>query len=115
MVCESGGTDHDAADYALSGGWGATATLAVVDAPDLRGIVDVSAAGAGQAANPTVVLTFADGAYTSAPNVVPNRGDTLATAGEWRVTAQAGGSVTFTFIGTPVATETYRLLYHVIS
>lgn len=113
-VVEAGGTQHVAGDYALSAGWGATASIFIVEATDMRGSVDVTALGAGQAANPTVILTFQDGAYPVRPNAVASRGDSEATAGRWRVTASDSSTVTFTFIGTPVAAEVYRLLYQVV-
>jgi hypothetical protein len=111
---ELNGTAHTAPDYALSGGWGTTASVAIVDAKDRRGIIDVTSLGTGQAANPTVILTFSDGAYGTAPVVVATRGDALATAGQWRVTAQTATTVTFTFFGTPVAAEVYGLHFVVV-
>ncbi len=115
-VVEGGGTDHIIGDYSLAeGGFGATASVALVGTPnDLRGIVDITAAGAGQDADPTVVLTFADGAFAVAPVVLASRGDLSGAPGEWRVTAQTTTSVTFTFNGTPVAAQVYRLLYQIV-
>ncbi len=116
-IVEGGGTEHEAGDYSLAeGGFGTTASVALVDTPnDLRGIIDVTSAGTGQGANPTVVLTFADGAFAAAPIVIASRGDLSGAPGEWRITAQTTTSVTFTFNGTPVAAETYRLLFQIVA
>lgn len=103
-------TDHVAADYAASAGFGTTATVTpVAGTNDRGGRVSVASSGTGQAANPTLTLTFKAGAFEKAPVVVCMRGDTAAAAGDWRVTSVTATSVVFTFVGTPVAAETYIL------
>lgn len=103
------GTAHVAGDYAASAGFGSTASVTVTGARDSGGRVSVASSGTGQAANPTLTLTFKDGTWTTAPSVVCQRGDTLATAGRWALSAVTATTATFTFVGTPVAGETYIL------
>ena len=62
-----GGTQLQSSDFALSSGWGNTASVAVdgVSASnhDQRFRIIVTANGSGIAANPTVTLTFVDGIF----------------------------------------------------
>lgn len=104
------GTAHVAGDYALSAGWGSTATVSAVAARDTGGRVSVTANGAGIGANPTVTLTFKDGTWTIAPALSLSRGDTVApTTGFWALTTASATAPVFTFVGTPVAGSVYVL------
>lgn len=106
------GTAHVAGDYALSAGWGTTATVSAVSAKDTSGRVTVSSAGTGQTANPTVTLTFKDGTWTTIPNLVAARGELNSPAGsDWMITSVTATQVVFTFQGTPVAGTTYVLCF----
>lgn len=106
--------DLAAGDVVISAGFGTTATKTIAaDSDDLRGRIDVASTGTGQAANPTVVITFKE-AFEKAPIVVVSRGDTAAASGYWAVTARSTTSVTITFVGTPVAAQTYTLDYAVV-
>lgn len=116
-ICSSLGTPLEIGDFVLSAGWGASGALSgfAVPSTDTRGIVIFTALGAGIAANPTVTFTFKDGPYPSAPVVVPARGDISAPSpAPWTVTMESPGSVVFTFAGTPVSANVYRLLWHAI-
>lgn len=106
------GTAQAASDYALSAGWGATGSVILGGAFfDMAAQVTVAAAGAGTAANPTVTLTYKDGTWATQPTVVVCRTDTLATAGYWVVSGGSATTCVFTFVGTPVAGETYGFNY----
>lgn len=104
---------HTAGDYALSSEWGNTAFVTIEAATDSSGIIDVESGGTGIAANPTIVLTFADGAFPTPPKGQVSRGDisTPETA-VWRVTNQSTTTMTFTFLGTPSSGRTYRLIFN---
>lgn len=54
------GTALVTGDFVLSGGWGAGAAVSAVTGTDQAWQATVTSAGAGQAANPTVTLTFKD-------------------------------------------------------
>lgn len=107
-------TDHVAGDYVLSAGWGTTASVAVVSGSgDNRARFTVTSAGTGQAANPTITLTFKDGAYAAAPFavVVRNGGSQLTIAQDWTTSTTTW---VMTWRGTPVAAETYTFELMVI-
>lgn len=104
-----------AGNFALSAGFGTTASIAVAaNSTITRGEATVTSAGTGQGASPTVTLTIPDGAYTSAPFVVAIRcaGDQLTVA--IAPTTRNAGSIVFTFQGTPIAAETYKFAWVVI-
>lgn len=106
---QGSGTAHVAGDYALSGGWGTTASVSAVSAKDTGGRVTVTSAGTGQAANPTVTLTWKDGTWTTIPAVVASRGDSVNPSGPFGVTTPTATTCVFTFNGTPVAGSSYIL------
>lgn len=102
------GQPHVNGDWALSAGWGATATAVVASGcTDNRFRVTITANGAGIAANPTATLTFKDGTFTNAPFAsVGFSGGTgvISPAPTWTTTAT---TLVITFVGTPVAGSTY--------
>jgi len=117
-----GGTAVAAADFAISAGFGTTATKTVrAGSDDEAGHIDVGSAGTGQAANPTVALTFKDGKSkdTNGADRIPKavlvaRTDASAAAGIWGTPVITATGWTVTFQGTPVATQTYGLEYVVV-
>lgn len=109
------GTALVGGDWTPSAGWGDTAIITSVTGKDSRGRIQILCNGAGIGANPTLTLTFKDGAYAVAPQLVSSRGDIVAPAGGYwaggiPTTTQAG----WTFVGLPVAGNTYVLQYAVI-
>ena len=69
----SSGTAVAAADFAVGAGWGATGSVTNVrtGSNDQAGSFTITAAGGSYAqATATIVLTFKDGAYASAPRAV---------------------------------------------
>lgn len=119
------GTALTNADFTLSAGWGATAscTFPLGSAYDSRGSVRITSAGAGQAANPTVTLTFKNGAFSTGGWAVCQRGiGSGAGFGGDQPTVPfmvrditGSTAVTFSFRGTPVAGESYDLWYMVMA
>lgn len=55
------GTALDASDFALSIGWGTSAMITSVKGTDTAWQITIDSEGTGQAANPTITLTFRDG------------------------------------------------------
>lgn len=119
-------TDHDrisaslgkalvAGDFALSAGFGTTASIAVSSGSTVaRGEATITSAGTGQGANPTCTLTFPDGAYDAAPFAVASRSGGSQRSVQMEVTTRAAGSMVFSLIGTPVAAETYKFNWEIV-
>jgi len=112
----SGPTAHTTGNDAASAGWGSTASITIEGTCyDARGRVTVSCSGTGIAANPTLTLTFANGAWPTAPFVTCSRGDSWTTnTGAWRVTNVTTTTVEFTFVGTPDTGRDFTLDFMVI-
>ena len=109
------GTAHVAGDYALSAGWGNTATVSTVAARDTGGRVSITCGGSGIAANPTVTLTYKDGTWTTVPTCVPCRSDINAPAtAPFVPTSDTATTFVLTFLGTPVAGTIYTFSFHVV-
>jgi polygalacturonase len=112
----SGGTSVVAGDFALSAGWGTTASVSAVSGDDSRGTVTVTSSGTGQGANPTITFTFHDLAFAVAPfAIVQAAGGTGTWAGlvavRWSSTTLA---LTITPLFTPVAGSTYQFSWVLI-
>jgi hypothetical protein len=105
-----GGSSHVAGDYVLSAGWGDTAIVASVTAHDTGGRVNILCQGAGIGANPTIVLTFKDGAWSPNPIQACSRGDVVApSTGYWVRTGASTTTFTWVFVGTPISGNQYSL------
>ena len=100
-------------DFALSGGWGTTASVGSLSGTDQRAKFTVTSAGTGQGANPTITLTFTDGTWLAAPFALVSRngGNQAAVLPTWTTTTS---TLVITFPGTPVAAETYTLEFIVL-
>lgn len=111
-----GGTALVAGDFALSSGFGATASVGSITATDVGGVFTVTAAGAGLAANPTVTLTFKDGAWPATPKMplVCRAGGSQRTV-PVEVVSISTTTLVIAFLGTPVAAETYSIRFIVIA
>jgi hypothetical protein len=95
-----------AGDFVLSAGFGTTASIGTITGTDTASRFTVTSAGTGQGANPTITLTFKNGAWTTAPFAIVARagGSQLTVVATWTVTTT---TLVITFNGTPVAGETY--------
>lgn len=107
------GTALAASNVAIGAGWGTTATKAITTGSnDQRGQIVVTASGASFAqATATVVITFADGAWASAPwCIVTTTNDNAIDTGHvtWSSTTTA---LTLTFSVLPVDTKIYKINY----
>lgn len=97
-------------DFAISAGWGNTATIGSIRGKDQFHEFIVTSAGAGQGASPTVTLTYRDGTWTTAPIVKVTRQEFANQATvTFTVTTQGATTYVLTFNGTPVAGETYKV------
>jgi hypothetical protein len=112
------GTAYSGVDAAIvpnaangAGGWGIGAAVSAAAGYDQAFSFTVTAAGT-PGASPTIVVTFKDGTWTSAPQFIVKRNDVTApvSAGPdlfWVATAT---TLTITFVGTPVAASTYKFV-----
>lgn len=115
------GTSLVAGDFAIvtTGKWGDTPAASVTftnpTPTDTRGVVNIFSGTANFGANPTVVMTFKDGTYTTAPVVIvcTGSGTTDQIAIDWTVSTTAT-TATFTWNGTPIGSKVYQFCYHVI-
>jgi hypothetical protein len=101
------GSALTAANFALSAGFGSTASIGSITGTDQAFQATITVAGTGQAANPTVTLTFHDGAWAAAPIYVVSRGGGSQPTVQFSVTSVTATALTLTFNGTPVAADTY--------
>ena len=100
------GTALVAGDISLSAGWGTTATVTAVSGNDQRCTFTVNSLGTGQGSNPSINLTYTDGAWSVAPFVIVQRTGGATTAAEINVSTTTT-VLTITWIGTPVASSSY--------
>lgn len=123
------GTGLVVGDFALSAGWGNTATLDSVVGNDSRFLLQITSGGTGQAQNPTLTLTYADGAWPNAPFPLMNDNGTVDGAGGYlavtfeittRTTTQAvwtlrsAAATGSTNPYTPVAGDIFKMICHVL-
>ncbi|KKK94285.1 hypothetical protein LCGC14_2684370, partial [marine sediment metagenome] len=107
------GTALVAGDFALSGGWGTTASIGTITGNDQWFQATITSAGTGQGANPTATLTFQDGTWTNAPIAVCQRADRASQTTiefTWTTTPT---TLVLTFEGTPVAAEAFTVACHI--
>ena len=118
------GTALTSADIALSAGWGATAapTFLYSNPFDCRGIMRITSTGAGQAANPTVTLTFKNGSFSGGASAVCQRGigGGAGFGGDqptipFMMVSSTTTAFIMSFRGTPVAGESYDVWYMVMA
>lgn len=105
-IDRSKGTTPVAGDFALSAGWGSTASVGSISGNDNRLRFTVTSAGTGQGANPTITFTFKDKTWTAAPFAIVSRngGSQATVVQDWTTTAT---TFVITWRGTPVAAETF--------
>lgn len=103
------GTLLEPSDFALSPEFGSDASVTVGDgSTDSKFTVTVTSAGTGQAAYPSVTLTFKDGAFDSQPAAVAVRCGGSQRSVQVEVTAVAPEAVVLTLLGTPVSGQSYK-------
>lgn len=104
------GSGIGTADFAISAGWGSGSSVSAAGGTDARGFVEITAAGT-PAADPTVTLTFVDGAWSAAPFAMLQRNDASAPnpTGAFLTYTTTTTTLVITFRGTPVAGNTYRI------
>ena len=102
-----------AADFALGAGWGNTAeAVLATGSNDQRGTLTLTASGARYAqATATVVHTFADGAWASAPFAMVNVTSNSAIDEGHVVVTTTTTAATWTFSVLPVSTKIYIFRY----
>lgn len=103
------GTSLVSGDFVLSAGWGGTASIGTLHGTDMAWDGTVTTGGAGIAANPTILLTFHDGTWTTVP-ACQARMRFTSDATNTSTVATYGISATqllITFNGLPVTANTY--------
>lgn len=105
-----------AGDFSLSSGWGTTASVSAVSGNDHRGKFTVTSAGTGQSPNPTIEMSYKDGAWAAAPLAVVYRrgGDQMGVSLSWDEANTGNTKLVITFEGTPSAGESYQFGWHLI-
>lgn len=112
-----GGKTLAATDFALSAGFGSTASIALASDrtnTDSSFQATITCGGTGQGANPTCTLTFADGAWTTpqgaslAPVAITTRGGGSQPTIQFQADCTTTTCV-LTFMGTASGTETYTV------
>lgn len=102
------GTALTAADFVISAAWGNTATISAVTGTDSAWQVTVTANGTGIASNPTITLTFKDGAFANSPYTISKQAG--GTGGPLPLfEASSTTALTITAIGTPSAGQTFEI------
>ena len=106
-----------ASDFALGAGWGSTASAAVTSgSTDQRGQIVVTSGGTGQSqATATVVFTYADGAFASAPFCICTVTSTSAIDEGHLTWSSTTTALTLTYSVLPVDTKEYTITYAVIA
>jgi hypothetical protein len=108
------GTALVVGDFSLSSGWGDTATVSLNDPGnefDTRCMVAVTANGSGIGTNPTLTVTWKNGAFSDKPRVVAMRTNSTAPSTAFWVSNPSATQGVFDFIGTPVAGSVYGLVW----
>lgn len=113
-----GGTAISTGDVSLLASWGPGAAVTGVSGNDSRGTITVTTDPADTpGTNPTLTLTFVDGAWASAPIAIACM-DEAGNAATFVVVVSNCTTTTMTlmFVGTPAALtgRAYKFNYHVI-
>lgn len=105
------GTALMTSDFVISGSFGVGASM-TVSGVDSAFDMTVTAGSSGVSSDPTVTLTFADGAWTSAPHCVVSRGDVVApNALYWGTESTSTTQAVFGLInpaGSPTVNNVYK-------
>lgn len=106
-----------ASNFALGAGWGSTASATLLTgSTDQRGVLTLTASGSSYSqTTATVVFTYADGAYASAPfPIVTVTSDSAIDEGHVVVTSTTTAT-TWTFSVLPVSTKIYIFRYLIVA
>lgn len=109
----TGGTALATTDFAISSGWGTGRSVTATTGTDSKGTVTVRS-GTTNSANPTVILTFKDGTWTTAPFAVAKLvapTDSLMTP---IVETTNATTMTLTLYGTPEEGVDYTFKFIVV-
>jgi hypothetical protein len=110
------GTTPTDTSFALSAGWGATASVGTITGDDNHWRATVTTAGAGLGANPTIAYTFKDGTYTNVPfcRVSMEASSDGTVTAPWMTYTATATVLTITFHGLPVVGNTYVIEAHTV-
>lgn len=103
-----GGTALVAGDIAPGANWGDTAAVSIVSADDSGGTFRVTCGGAGIAPNPSLIISFKDGTWTTAPFAMAVlEGCSVVTDFGAVGVGSLATTLTLQYKGTPVNTRFY--------
>jgi Concanavalin A-like lectin/glucanases superfamily/Right handed beta helix region len=103
------GTALVAGNFVLSAGWGTTPSVTALAGTDKKWQATFTSGGTGQAANPTITLTYANGSWGTAPIASCGRNGGTGTGITGFTVSSTATQQIITAVGTPVAAETYIL------
>jgi hypothetical protein len=108
---EAVGTPLTGNNFSLSSGWGSGASISRVVGNDQAFYVTIDSAGVSVAPNPTVTLTFRDGAWSDgkAPIYVCGRDEANSPATGIAVDVVTLTSMRMMFVGKPIAGTSYTI------
>jgi hypothetical protein len=101
-----GATALVSGDFLLSGGWGGSPAIGSITGTD-QGFTATVTAGSSPAANPTVTLTFHDGAWPNAPIFTCSSAPGGSGTPQLWLVSTTTTALTATYNGTPSASSTY--------
>ncbi len=101
-----GATALASGDFSLSGGWGGSPTVGSIIGTD-QGFTATITAGSSPAANPTVTLTFHDGAWPNAPVFTCSSASGGTGSPQLWLVSTTTTALTAVYNGTPSASATY--------
>ncbi|HEY1525006.1 MAG TPA: hypothetical protein VGH51_02105 [Candidatus Angelobacter sp.] len=111
-VTSGNGTQLTGGAFALSSGWGTTASVSNIFGQDNAFDLTIASAGTGQAANPTATLTFVDGSWANNWIASLTPVGISSPAGAWVIFSVQSATMGLQFVGTPIAGNSYRV--HVV-
>lgn len=105
-----------AGNFALGAGWGTSPTFALTTgSTDQRGTFAITAKATPAQATATVVITFADGAFASAPFPMVSVTSTSSIDEGHVVVTTTTTAATLTFSVLPVADKVYTFHYQMVA
>jgi hypothetical protein len=97
-----------------SGSWGSTSIVVLVLGTDSAGLIQVSASGTGQSANPCIKMTYHDGSFGTGSIPQFSRSDVSAPQNVLLVCTTGPTQAACVFTGTPVAGNTYQFNWSIV-
>jgi hypothetical protein len=101
------------ADFALSAGWGGAPLIQTVTGTDGRGTILVRAVGGGFITNPSITLTFADGAWPQQPFALVQKIGGNGPSAFTPITTLTSTTFVWIYAATPIEGLTYQFSWQI--